>query len=157
MDRRLWMGLSTLSVAVVTATAPTWTATLAPTDGSSIGGTATVGTAAKDGMKSDSAGGGYGALVASLTLTGAKPRATLVWFIHEGKCGGEGPIVGDEGSYRPALIDEKGTGKAVATVSAPMTNGKDYRVEVHGGASKTSPVVACGNLAPEGGRQTPDR
>jgi hypothetical protein len=141
-----------------------WTATLSPVGGSNVSGTATVdvpdaGMAKPDqappagaydsAKKAGPAPGGESAR-ASVTISGAK-EGEYPWHVHTGKCGSPGPPVGGENAYTPIKVSADGKGTAQANISAKLTPGTDYSVNVH--KSKTDKaVISCGDLQ-SGGEQ----
>lgn len=142
-------------------TAPRWTATLAATDGSSISGTATVDatmpeTFPKDTMAPMPKSPKVEAFNASVSVTGAKANAMLAWHVHEGKCGAGGGIVGTDAAYPDIKVDGQGAGQATARVTRDMTEGKEYSVSVHKGATDEDPAIACGDLKAASRTSVPD-
>jgi hypothetical protein len=153
MSHRSLIALSAAGAFALVTWAPSWTADIKATDGSTITGTATVDsrTAAKP-MTSDTAMPAKpevkDELSATVSVSKAKANASLAWHVHNGKCGANaGTIVGDETGYRNLTTNEKGDGTVTATIAgAALDAGQDYSVMVHGGGSKTTPAIACGDL-----------
>ena len=132
-----------------------WSASLQAVDGSSLAGTASVettggakGMAPKDTMAARSMDNE--SATAIISITGAKPGSKLAWYVHQAKCGASGPVVGSSSAYQPLTADGKGKATATAKLSAGLTEGQEYSVAVHGGASESAPVAACGDLRPGG-------
>lgn len=133
------------------ADAPSWTARLSPTSGSTVAGSATVAPAASArGGDSAATRGPAARYAATLSITGGTPRAALAWHIHEGKCAGSGGVLGSAGDYQAVQLDDRGQGQATASVGAELAPGKDYSVKVH----SADAVAACGDLAPGPGGAT---
>ena len=164
-----------LSMGVLTlGSNPNWTAQLSPKGGSGIRGSASVesgggGAApmARDTMTRDSARkdtttypmnqSGDGAAKASVSIEGAKSGGMHIWHVHQGHCSATpGPVVGDQNAYQPMTADERGRASSSATLRGiSLKEGEDYSVSVHGGASASDPVAACGDLRMS--RAVPDR
>jgi hypothetical protein len=151
--RNFTMGLGAVGLLGAVLVAPKWTATLSSTDGSGLAGTATV--EAKGDTKmpnpTDTTAAampqqGAGEVTASINITGGKQNAALAWGLHEGKCGGSGPMVGSASDYPKIQADGSGSGQATATINRDLTEGQEYSVAVHGGDSPDAPVAACGDL-----------
>jgi hypothetical protein len=155
--------------------ANSWTATLSPVGGSSISGTATVDVPDAGMSKPDQAppAGAYDStkkqptgydstnkaapapggesVRASITISGAK-EGEYPWRVTSGKCGGtSGSAVGSESAYSPIKVSADGKGTAQANISAKLTEGSDYSVNVMKSKSDKS-VVSCGELQAGGGR-----
>jgi hypothetical protein len=164
----------TLSMSVLTLSAnPDWTAQLAPKGGSGIRGSASVeggdspAPITRDTMQRDSARkdtttypteqSGGGAAKASVSIEGAKSGGMHIWHVHQGRCSNEpGPVVGDQNTYQPMTADERGRASAsVILRGVTLTEGEEYSVSVHSGASASDPVASCGDLRPS--KQMPDR
>lgn len=143
-------------------TSPRWSATLASVDGSTIAGTATVDGAAGSMTKSmDSTATttpmASESFTASVSITGAKPNEARAWHVHEGKCGGNGAIVGTDAAYPDIKADGKGAGQATATVTRDLGDGKEYSVMVHKGDTDETPAAACGDLRSATRTTVPER
>jgi superoxide dismutase, Cu-Zn family len=142
--------ISFSAVAVVAAVAAaSYTATLAPPDGS----TSTVkGTAQVDGVS------------ASVTLTGGTPGATYPWQVHSGVCGSHGPMFGGAPgelsgriasrtipyTYPPITIAPDGTGQGTAKMRTPIPDTGSYYVSVQAATWNMQTIVSCGNLTKTG-------
>ena len=70
------------------------------------------------------------------------------WHLHSGRCGSNGPIVGDPNAYAPLRPDTEGTATGNATIRIPMQQGSEYFVNVHKSAAELQVIVACANLTP---------
>jgi hypothetical protein len=121
-----------------------WSATLQPKNGSTVSGTAAVQT--KDG---DS-------LVATIQVKGAKLGERNPWHVHIGGCDSSGAPVGEATRYAPITIREDGTGESTARVTATLTVGTAYSVNVHRSPSDLA-VISCGNLRPIAGGEPEGR
>lgn len=164
--RTYLFGLTLTAAIVAIAPSPaTWTAQLSPKGGSGIRGSASVesgdagpAATAKDPMQRDSARrdttaypppeSASGGAKASVSFEGAKGGAMHAWHVHQGKCSATpGPVVGDQSDYQPVTVDERGRGTGTATLrGVTLKDGEEYSVSVHGGASASDPVAACGDL-----------
>jgi hypothetical protein len=113
------------------------TATLAPQNGGTIAGTATV-----------EPGTSSGTTVATVSLTGAKPGAVYPWHVHVGKCGMTpgGKVWGDPSAYKPLKAGSDGTAKGTATISMAVPASGDYYVNIHASPTDMGTIVSCGNL-----------
>lgn len=144
MTHLIPVGLAALALAFV-ADAPTWTTTLTPTDGSTLAGSATVAPASASPTAAGQRPAPPTRYLATISITGAKPRATLAWRVQEGKCGSAGTVVGAETDYPAITSDDRGGGTARATVSAELVEQKAYSVVLQGAGAPTA--SACGDLA----------
>ncbi|HJU66746.1 MAG TPA: hypothetical protein VJ650_00765 [Gemmatimonadaceae bacterium] len=105
----------------------------------------------------------YRETLATITVTGATPRAVHAWYVQLGECGQQRGILGGLQPYTPLTADEHGT--AAASVALPFTvpTAGQYSVTVRQSAWENSSAVACGNLVKEpaasptiaGGGQSP--
>jgi hypothetical protein len=80
----------------------------------------------------------------TLSLENASPGARYMWVVREGKCGANGPIVGDHNSYPSLNVDNSGKAGATVTITALLDEAKNYAVTVYGTDMTT--VIACGDL-----------
>lgn len=88
----------------------------------------------------------YRETLATITVSGATPRAVHAWYVQLGECGhGRGVLAGLQ-PYTPLTADENGT--AAASVALPFTvpSAGQYAVTVLQSEMLTSSPVACGNL-----------
>jgi Cu-Zn family superoxide dismutase len=114
-----------------------WTATLKSETGSTVAGTATLGS-----------GSGAGTSVATISITGGTPGASYPWHIHTGKCGAGG-VFGGGAAYKPVKAGSDGTGTSTADLKAAVPSSGDYHVNVHA-SSTDMKTVACGELSMAG-------
>ena len=91
---------------------------------------------------------GEAASVVTVTITNATPGGVHPWHVHQGRCGDNGPIVGDASAYRPLAVNDKGAASATATLTIPIPLSGEYYVNVHALASNMGTIISCGNLAP---------
>ena len=84
--------------------------------------------------------------LATITVSGATPRAVHGWFVQLGECGHERGILAGLQPYTPLTADEQGT--ATASVALPYTvpTTGEYSVAVLQSEMVNSSPVACGNL-----------
>lgn len=128
----------TLSLmALAAASAPKWTATLQPTGGSQVKGSAVVEAVAADSTR------------ATIQVTGAKAGSDLAWHIHGGACGADGQIFGAPTAYPPLKAGPDGTAAGVVTLPAVLPTSGEYSVTVHKSATDMAPA-ACGALKAAG-------
>lgn len=80
----------------------------------------------------------------TVSLENAQSGATYMWDVREGKCGANGMVVGDHGSYPRLTVDNMGKAGASTTLMAKLDEAKNYSVTVWG--SDMTTVIACGNL-----------
>ena len=107
---------------------PMWTAALAPTDGGTVRGKAiAIVTGERRGTR----------LV--VTIEGSRNGALHPWDIHEGRCGGNGAIVGRASDYPPVPIG----GAGAASVHHAVVHAAGLAVG-HGG--EHFPVVAANDF-----------
>ena len=116
-----------------------WKAVLKPGAGSSITGTAEV--EKEDKGKNTEA---------EISIKGATAGAELPWHVHSGKCGSNGPIVGDGAAYPLLKVKDDGTAKAEAKLAIATPTSGEYYVNVHKSAAEPKTIVACGELTMEG-------
>ena len=84
----------------------------------------------------------------SVTIANATPGGLHPWHIHEGRCGDNGPIVGDGAAYKPLAVDNNGNAAALARLSVSLPDNGAYYVNVHALATNMGTIISCGNLAP---------
>lgn len=80
----------------------------------------------------------------TVTLENASSGASYMWDVREGKCGANGPVVGDHGSYPSLTVDNMGKAGATTTLMAKLDEAKNYSITVY--ASDMTTVIACGAL-----------
>jgi hypothetical protein len=142
-------GLGALAIVTVS---PKWTATLAPTGGSQVAGTATVEPLERRTSLplSDSTKAvlvdGKDSVRASISIKGGTANSSQAWHVHAGNCGAIGSVVGAMTSYPAITVGSDGSGTAVATIPGGLGAG-DHVVAVHQGSAETA-TVACGALRP---------
>ena len=113
---------------------PMWTAVLAPTDGGTVRGKAlAIGTGERRGTR----------LV--VTIEGSRNGALHPWDIHEGRCGGNGAIVGRASDYPPVPIGGAGAATMSLEVPVELRSRGDYYVDVHESFARRR-TVTCGAL-----------
>jgi len=83
----------------------------------------------------------------TVTISNATPGGLHPWHIHRGRCGDNGPIVGDASAYKPLAVDGKGNASASAHLNIAMPETGDYYVNVHALATNMGTIISCGNLA----------
>jgi hypothetical protein len=83
----------------------------------------------------------------TVTISNATSGGLHPWHIHRGRCGDNGPIVGDASAYKPLAVDSKGNASASARLNIPMPESGDYYVNVHALATNMGTIISCGNLA----------
>ena len=81
-----------------------------------------------------------------LNVTLDHPGSDRVWHIHQGTCAEDKGIVGAADQFPAFHINENGTGKATATLAAPLAEHATFFVAVHASATEMKKVIACGNL-----------
>lgn len=117
----------------------TWTATLSSS--AALRGTATL-----------APGSTYRETMATLTVSGAVPRAVHAWYVQLGECGHDLGIL--SGPYTPVAANEQGEGRSTVTLPFTVPTNGHYSVSVRKSDSNSSPTAACGNLTkdrPAGG------
>jgi hypothetical protein len=84
---------------------------------------------------------------ATLTLRGGLAAGSYPWHVHVGRCGSDGPIVGNPDDYPPLVPSStEGQDNATARFEATLEPGADYYVNVHESEEEIGNIVACGNL-----------
>jgi hypothetical protein len=116
-----------------------WSATLNPSDGGTISGTATV-----EGV------GSADSTLVKISVNGAAPNATLPWHIHNGPCGATKAVLGSESAYPKLMTSDAGSAQASVTLPVRPSKTGSYAVQVHRGTAMPekpgSDVIACGDL-----------
>lgn len=79
-------------------------------------------------------------------IAGGTPGAVYPWHVHTGKCGSNGPVLGNAGLYVPIRVQGNGTGVSDGMVTVRLTSGNNYYVNVHRSATDMGTIVTCGNL-----------
>jgi hypothetical protein len=80
----------------------------------------------------------------TVALENATPGATFTWDLREGKCGANGPVVGDRSAYTNLTVESNGKAGTTITLLAPMDEAKNYAITVYGPGEQT--IVACGDI-----------
>ena len=86
--------------------------------------------------------------LATVSISNATPGGSHPWHIHRGRCGDNGPIVGDASGYKPLAVDDKGNASATARLTMPLPESGSFYVNVHALATNMGTIISCGNLAP---------
>ena len=88
----------------------------------------------------------YRETLATITISGATPRAVHGWYVQLGECGQERGVLAGLQPYTPLTANGEGT--ATASVALPYTvpTAGDYSVTVLQSEMANSSPVACGNL-----------
>jgi hypothetical protein len=84
----------------------------------------------------------------TVNISNATPGGQHPWHIHRGRCGENGPVVGDAAAYKPLAVDAKGNASATARLNVPLPQDGNYYVNVHALATNMGTIISCGNLAP---------
>lgn len=142
-------GLGALAIVTVS---PKWTATLAPTGGSQVAGTATVEPLERrtslplsDSTKAVMVDG-KDSVRASISIKGSTANSSHAWHVHSGKCGSVGAAVGPMTDYPMITVGSDGSGTAAVVIAGGLGAG-DHVVAVHRGTADTE-TIACGDLRP---------
>ncbi len=117
----------------ISATTGDWAATLSSRNGTAVQGQ----------VKLQSAVVGSGV---NISISGATPGASHPWHVHAGSCGGNGGIMGSAGSYPILTAGADGRATANVTISAPLSEGSAYSVNVHRSSADMTTIIACGDL-----------
>lgn len=117
----------------ISATTGDWSAELSPRNGSAVRGE----------LKLQSAVIGAGA---NISISGAVAGASHPWHVHLGTCANSGAIVGSAGSYPVLVAGTDGKASANATISAALSEGSAYSVNVHRSPNDLATIIACGDL-----------
>ena len=91
---------------------------------------------------------GDAASLVTVNMSNATSGGLHPWHIHRGRCGDNGPVVGDAAAYKPLTVDEKGSAAATAHLNVAMPREGNYYVNVHALATNMATIISCGNLAP---------
>jgi hypothetical protein len=111
-----------------------WTATLSSLSGTTRG-TATL-----------APGVTYRETQATVTLSGATPRAAHAWYVQLGECGHDRGILVGPQAYRPLVVDDQGEGRSTVTLPFTVPTNGPFFVTVRQSEWEASRVIACGNL-----------
>lgn len=116
---------------------PMWGATLVPSVGSTVRGSAIfVGTG--EGMRTR----------VVVTLEGSRNGSLHPWDIHEGRCGGNGLIVGRAADYPPIPIGGAGAATMSLELPATLRSRGEYYIDVHDSFARVR-SISCGPLVRE--------
>ena len=85
---------------------------------------------------------------AHVDIANAVPGGDHPWHVHEGQCGGNGPIVGPATAYRSLEVNKDGKASATADLPVAMPRTGQYYVDVQTSANNMGTIIACENLAP---------
>jgi hypothetical protein len=91
---------------------------------------------------------GENASHATVTISNATPGGIHPWHVHRGRCGDNGPIVGDAAAYKPLAVDGNGNASSTARLKVTLPDSGTYYVNVHALATNMGMIISCGNLAP---------
>ena len=91
---------------------------------------------------------GDAASVVTVSISNATAGGVHPWHVHCGRCGDNGPIVGDAAAYKPLAVDATGNASANARLNEPLPGSGNFYVNVHALASNMGTIISCGNLAP---------
>jgi hypothetical protein len=135
------IALIALNALLPSSSSDSWSATLRPSNGSTISGTATA-----DGV------GSADSTLVKISIHGAPPNAALPWHVHNGPCGATKAVLGSEAAYPRLRSSSAGTAEASVTVPVRPSKTGSYAIQVHRGTGAPgkpgSDVIACGNLMP---------
>lgn len=109
-----------------------WTATLGSSE--ALGGTATLTPLT------------YRETLATITVSGAAPRAVHGWYVHLGQCGRDLGILAGTHLYTPLVADDQGYARSTVTLPFTSPTTGNFYVSVRQADDYHSAVVACGNL-----------
>jgi hypothetical protein len=82
----------------------------------------------------------------NISISGATPGALHPWHVHAGTCANSGGIIGSAGSYPILTVGSDGRASANATISAALSEGSAYSVNVHRSSSDMGTIISCGEL-----------
>lgn len=112
---------------------PMWSATLEPSQGGTVRGSASV------------VGTGGARTRVIVTVEGSANGSLHPWDIHEGRCGGNGSIVGRASDYPPIPIGGAGAATMSLEIPATLRSRGEYYLDVHE-SFKRYRTVTCGAL-----------
>lgn len=110
-----------------------WSSDIAPVGNFTVRGTA----------KAQSVGVGTGV---TISIENAPHHAQHPWHVHRGKCGDNGPIVGEAGNYPVLSVNMEGKASANATIGVALNEQESYYVNVHNSPTDLGTIVGCGKL-----------
>lgn len=85
---------------------------------------------------------------ATISISNATAGGVHPWHVHQGRCGDNGPVVGNPGAYKALTVGGDGQASENASLSVPLPGSGDYSVNVHAQTSNMGTIISCGNLAP---------
>lgn len=85
---------------------------------------------------------------ARVNISNATPGGQHPWRIHEGRCGDNGPVVGDSEDYKLLKVDDDGRASQRAELDVPLPRSGIYHVNVNAASVNMTTIISCGNLAP---------
>jgi len=88
------------------------------------------------------------ASLVTVTISNATPGGIHPWHVHRGRCGDNGPIVGDAAAYKALAVDGNGNASSTARLNVTLPDSGNYYVNVHALATNMGTIISCGNLAP---------
>lgn len=86
--------------------------------------------------------------LATVNISNATPGGLHPWHVHRGRCGDNGPIVGDASAYKALSVNDKGNATAIARLNVALPDSGTFSVNVHALATNMGTIISCGNLAP---------
>jgi hypothetical protein len=86
--------------------------------------------------------------LATVNISNATAGGVHPWHVHRGRCGDNGPIVGEASAYKPLTVDDKGNATATARLNVALPDSGNFYVNVHALATNMATIISCGNLAP---------
>lgn len=89
-----------------------------------------------------------GASKITIALSNATAGGVHPWHVHQGRCGDNGPIVGEAGAYKALSVGGDGQARENASLSMQLPLSGSYYVNVHAQTTNMGVIIACGNLAP---------
>ena len=110
-----------------------WNATLQPVNNSGVRGSV----AARSAVATSGA---------SITISGATQGGQHPWHVHRGRCGDNGPIVGDANAYPVLQVGSNGNASASANLRVGLSEDATYYVNVHRSPANLGTIIACGAL-----------
>lgn len=84
----------------------------------------------------------------SVEISNATSGGVHPWHVHQGRCGDNGPVVGNAGAYKPLSVSGDGQAKENASLSMQLPLSGNYYVNIHAAPTNQGTIIACGNLAP---------
>lgn len=122
-----------IDVDPITDVVGNWSANLQARNSSSVGGTATV--------RSAAAGSAI-----TVHITGGVVGSQHPWHVHRGTCSTSGAIVGGAGNYPALQVGQDRTAHASTNVSVGLNEDDKYHVNIHRSPSDIGTIIGCGDL-----------